>query len=374
MERYKPYKFEEAIDSIQDFNNLIEGILKDSFDKMVNNISSYINKVIDNYEKSRLDDKESPYMWAKRVKYNDYPMELLPSFYSQTNRMYPVVKIADKDITSKILKYSTKMAKEIQDSYKHRLYTKLFIILKAKSLKDVKVIRIDIREFYSALFHFFFEDGSEFTLQSQIVLSTSKLGTMFYRFPNIYQNIIMPDGSKIKKQSEEWMLENFANVTISNAKQAKKELDPNFEQKELRKKNSFFNSKMGIKTENGIIEIGNPVKIDIFTLRPTIKDIVFEPKLPELIFVKRADGSDFYSSLDNEIRGKNKYKATIKYENDVIIEIGVTFLAREENMFKTGFNTTSKNIELRPQYREFPSSGYFTSVSGRVIKIIKGVE
>jgi hypothetical protein len=372
MERYKPYKFEEAIDSIQDFNNLIEGILKDSFDEMVDKFIEDINKFENNYISTRKNEVESPYGWNSRLKIKNYNLQILSKIYIQESPYKEIFRKKDADTLIKI--EATKRAKEIQDSYRARLHSKLFLILKNKELKDVKIIKLQLSIFYDATIKFMFKDGSEFILNSQIVLSTSKLGTMFYRFPNIYQNIIMPDGSKIKKQSEEWMLENFANVTISNAKQAKKELDPNFEQKELRKKNSFFNSKMGIKTENGIIEIGNPVKIDIFTLRPTIKDIVFEPKLPELIFVKRADGSDFYSSLDNEIRGKNKYKATIKYENDVIIEIGVTFLAREENMFKTGFNTTSKNIELRPQYREFPSSGYFTSVSGRVIKIIKGVE
>lgn len=365
MERYKPYKFEEAIDSIQDFNNLIEGILKDSFDEMVNRISSYIKRIINSYEKERLDDKESPYMWAKRIKYNNYPMEIIPSFYSQTNRMYPVVKIADKDIISKILKYSTKMAKEIQDSYKHRLYTKLFIILKAKSLKDVKVIRIDIREFYSALFHFFFEDGSEFTLQSQIVLSTSKLGTMFYRFPNIYQNIIMPDGSKIKKQSEEWMLENFANVTISNAKQAKKALDPNSEARELRKLNFQNKRYYGVTTINGKIEIGNKFKIDYQSQNSDLKnieDIHINFNMPEV----RTTSSGFL--VVDDIKGKSG-TANISYKDGTEIIINITNIARNDvGKFKR--NGVEEIHYINPRALKYSSNSYFMGLSGNVKEIV----
>lgn len=372
MKRYTPFKFEEAIDSIQDFDNLIENLLKKTFDNMVNSLIKSMNSLINQYETTRKDNMQSPLRWAMTIKFKGYQLDTLIRIYSQKSPQSPIIKKDDAD--DYIKKESIKRAKEVQDSYKARLHSKLFLILKQKQLKDVKTIKLELREFYDATFKFMFEDRSEFTLNSQITTGTSNKGTFFYRFPSIYQNIILPDGTKIKKQSEDWMLENFAGVNIDQAKQTKKQLDPDFEQKELRKQNIFFKSKMGIKTENGIIEIGNPVKIDIYTLRSTIKDIIFEPKLPELVFVKRTDGSDFYSSLDNEIRGKNKYKATIKYENNAIIEIGVTFLAREENMFKTGFNTTSKNIELHPRYKEFPSSGYFTSVSGRVIKIIKGVE
>ena len=358
-------QFNEAINTVKDFDDMVEGLLKDSFDGMVENISSYINRIIDSYERNRVDDKESPYMWAKRIKYNNYPMEIIPSFYQQRNRMYPVVKIADRDITSKILKYSTKMAKEIQDSYKQRLYVKLFIILKAKPLKDVKVIRVDIREFYSAMFHFFFEDGSSFTLQSQIVISSSVYGKEFYRFPNIYQNIVMSDGTKIKKQSEEWMLINFAGKTANDIKQAKRSLDPDADAKDLKKLNFKNKRYYGIVTTTGKIEVGNKFKIDYQSQNSdlkNIKDVHINFNMPEV----KQNHNGFY--MVDDIRGKSG-TANISYKDGTKIVVSLTNIARDGvGQFRR--NGMEEIHFINPRALKYSSNSYFMGLSGTVAKIL----
>lgn len=364
IERYKP--FFEAVDSIQDFNNMVEGLLKDSFDGMVKNISSYVIATMNQYEKNRKDEKESPYSWAKRVDYQGYTMEIIPSFYQQTNRMYPVVKITDREITAKTLKYAKNYAKEVQDSYKQRLHAKLFIILKAKPLKDVKLIRVDIREFYSAVFHFFFEDDSEFTLQSQIVISSSKLGNEFYRFPNIYQNIVMSDGTKIKKQSEEWMLINFAGKKASDIKQAKRSLDPDADAKDLKKLNFQNKRYYGIITTTGQIEIGNKFKIDYQSENSdlkNIKDIHINFSMPEV--ETRANGSMWV----DDIRGKSG-TATIEYVNGVKVLINLSNIARD-GVVKFKREGADLIYSINPRALKYSSNSYFMGLSGTVAKILQ---
>ena len=358
-------QFTEAIDSIQDFDNIVEKLLKESYDSMVKNISSYIFSVASRYEKERKDDKESPYLWAKRVNYNNYAIEIIPSLYRQTNRMNSVIKIDDNDVLYHIMKYSNKMAKEVQDSYKQRLHAKLFIILKAKPLKDVKLLRVDIREFYSAIFHFFFEDGSEFTLQSQIVISSSIYGKEFYRFPNIYQNIIMSDGTKIKKQSEEWMLVNFAGKNANDIKQAKRSLDPNADAKDLKKLNFQHKRYYGIITTTGKIEVGNKFKIDYQSQNSdlkNIKDVHINFNMPEI--EKRSNGSMWADS----IRGKSG-TATIEYMNGIKILINISSIGRDNviNFKRVGADLI---YSINPRALKYSSNDYFDGLSGTVVKIL----
>jgi hypothetical protein len=316
-------------------------------------------------KKNRKDEKESVSMWAKRFDYKGYAMEIAPSFYEQVGRMYPVVKIADRDIKSKTLAYAKKFAKEVQDSYKQRLHAKLFIILKAKPLKDVKLVRLDIREFYSAVFHFFFEDGSSFTLQSQIVTSTSILGNDFYRFPNIYQNIIMQDGTKIKKQSEEWMLVNFAGKTASDIKQAKRSLDPDADAKDLKKLNFQNKRYYGIITTTGQIEVGNKFKIDYQSQNSdlkNIKDIHINFNMPEI--ETRPNGSMWV----DDIRGKSG-TATIEYNDGVKVLINLSSVARHDAVrFKRVGGDLVYGIETKAL--KYSSNSYFTGLSGTVAKIL----
>ena len=364
MKKYK--RLTESIDSVQDFNNMVEGLLKKSFDGMVDNIFSYIMGTIESYEKERLDDKESPRMWSKRVKYQGYAMEILPSFYEQRNRNYTVVKIADREITAKTLKFATQMAKDVQDSYKQRLHAKLFIILKAKPLKDVKLIRLDIREFYEAMFHFFFEDGSEFTLQSQIVISSSIYGKEFYRFPNIYQNIVLSDGTKITKQSDEWMLVNFAGKTANDIKQAKRSLDPNADAKDLKKLNFSNKRYYGIITTDGTIQVGDKFKIDYQSQNndmKNIKDIKLNVNMPP---IKKNGMGDMLHPED--IRGKSG-TAIIEYNDGIKILVNVSNIARWDVVSAKRDSEGYKTF-INPRALKYSSNDYFTGVSGKVAKIL----
>lgn len=348
-------QFNEAINTVKDFDNMVEGLLKESYDGMVENITSYIYSVFSRYSKERIDDKETPAKWAKRVGYQNYPMEILPYIYL----------VSSRDAKVLIEKYAKNMAKEVQDSYKQRLHAKLFIILKAKPLKDVKLIRLDILEFYSAMFHFFFEDGSSFTLQSQIVISSSIYGKEFYRFPNIYQNIIMSDGSKIKKQSEEWMLINFAGKNADDIKQAKRSLDPDADAKDLKKLNFQNKRYYGIITTTGIIEVGNKFKIDYQSQNSdlkNIKDVHINFNIPEV--ETRPNGS---MSVE-DVRGKSG-TATIEYVNGVKVLINLSNIARD-SVVRFKREGAELIYRINPKAMKYSSNSYFTGLSGTVAKIL----
>lgn len=52
---------------------------------------------------------------------------------------------------------------------------------------------------------FFFTDGSSFVVQNSVVWSHSIYGKAFNRFPLTFHDVIMPDGSKMPRPSEERM-------------------------------------------------------------------------------------------------------------------------------------------------------------------------
>lgn len=277
MERYKR-KFPEAVNSIDDFNKLIEGLLKKSFDEMVQKISDSIYNVMNRYENSRLSEFESLRDWIKRTRYQGYEIDVLRLIYSHKDNHPKKEIIKSKDYEKVIFKYSSDYATEVQTSYRNRLHQKLFTILKYKELKDVKIISLKMKIFYEAVFHFLFEDGSQFTLQSQIVLSTSSKGTLFYRFPNLYQNIVMSDGTRIKKQSEEWMLVNFAGADPNILSQ--KTQDDKLKKQTDRKLYSQVQKLLGIQNERNrdIVSINDDVVLDV-TRKKYIKSVITNNKI-----------------------------------------------------------------------------------------------
>lgn len=63
-----------------------------------------------------------------------------------------------------------------------------------------------------------FKDTSEFIANTSVVLSYSKYDKPFYRYPTLFRNVKMPDGSPLSGPSEQKMDEVFALAKANNAK------------------------------------------------------------------------------------------------------------------------------------------------------------
>lgn len=105
-----------------------------------------------------------------------------------------------------------KIASEIVNNFVSKNTSKLSYILYHKNnLQDVQINNINLSSgTVECDVECKFQDGSEFLANTSVVRSHSKYGLPFYRYPTIFSNIIMPDGSTLSQPSEQRMDELFA--------------------------------------------------------------------------------------------------------------------------------------------------------------------
>lgn len=122
-----------------------------------------------------------------------------------------VFKIRD-DIDSYIETSAARSADDVVDHFVHKNSAKLAHIITTKNnMKDVTLTNVKIGTgMVECDLNLTFEDGSSFKANSSVVWARSVLGNMFYRYPTIFQNVVLPDGSKMGQPSEERMDKIFA--------------------------------------------------------------------------------------------------------------------------------------------------------------------
>lgn len=117
-----------------------------------------------------------------------------------------------------IKKEGEKITAEMLEHFIVKNTTKLSAIATAKNnLKDVTILKSETaRGVVEGVLKLTFLDNSEFTVDNKVVMSVSKYGKPFYRFPTTFHNVVMPDGTKMKGVSEESMNELFAKSVLIN--------------------------------------------------------------------------------------------------------------------------------------------------------------
>ena len=352
---YKSQFTESNIKSNEEFNDFIDNLLKKTFNNMRGIIIDGVNKIDKEYIKTRKNDLMSPYKWATTLNFvRGDLIGILQAIYSQNRPTFPVVRKDDAE--NIIRKYAENKAKEIQDSYRARLRDKLFNIFKNKILVDVQTLRLELREFYDATFKFIFDDGSSFTLNSQITTGYSNKGTFFYRFPSIYQNIVLADGTKYKKQSEDWMMKNFAGLDMSLIIQAKQQakLNKQKDKKLYRQVEKFFGIMNSINDD--IIDLKDSVFIDAGK-KKYIKSLICN--YPKGTIKYGQDPNATYTSIRFSYP-KDAF-ITITYIDDTKIDISIDNISFTSNL-KTAYVLNDKKINgnLGIEY---------SAIYGKVIKI-----
>jgi hypothetical protein len=105
-----------------------------------------------------------------------------------------------------------KTAATVVDGFVYKNSGKLsYILFNKNNMKSCDLKNVTVgRGAVEAEIHVIFADGSEFLADSSVVFAVSKLGTPFYRYPTIFRNVKLPDGSKLSGPSEQKMDEVFA--------------------------------------------------------------------------------------------------------------------------------------------------------------------
>lgn len=119
-------------------------------------------------------------------------------------------KVVD-DYNPILEKEANRMTREMMDRFISKNTTKLSeITAKKNNLNTVELLSANTsRGVVEGIMKLIFNDASEFTVHNKVVLSYSKYNKPFYRFPTTFHNVILSDGSKMSKPSEESMIAQF---------------------------------------------------------------------------------------------------------------------------------------------------------------------
>jgi hypothetical protein len=122
---------------------------------------------------------------------------------------YKLKPSSERQLASK--KYAEEQSKLIEDQFVSKNLAKVTSLIGEKgNLKATKAE--DIRTTSGVLsgdISFEFADGSGFTIRNQLVSVWAYNKKPHYRFPSTFHDIILPDGTKHKMKSEEWMNTNW---------------------------------------------------------------------------------------------------------------------------------------------------------------------
>lgn len=112
------------------------------------------------------------------------------------NRMYNIIP----DLETKARSRAILISQETIKAWQLKMYNKLGGFISDLNKKFKTFVTGD-RMGYNRI-TFKFDDGSNFTLQNQIVGKQSHLGNYFYAYPSTFHNAYLPDGSKIANPNE----------------------------------------------------------------------------------------------------------------------------------------------------------------------------
>lgn len=175
--------------------------------KLFNARLDYFNKVVANYvaavEKTgKTDPREvfgqdgfSLMVMQRLVKYEGRKVYSLATDWKES-----IKHDAAQSAASVVAKFTHKSAGKLS-----------FILYTKNNMKTVELHNVSTSlGSIECDIHVVFEDGSQFVANSSVVLSYSKLGKPFYRFPMIFQSVKLPDGKRLASPSEQKMDEVFA--------------------------------------------------------------------------------------------------------------------------------------------------------------------
>ena len=115
--------------------------------------------------------------------------------------------VAELDASVKVLRLATSDAQSIRDAFIHKNLKKLHAIVDGKGNPlSIEVVREFLRmSGLEGTLRVCFDDGSSFLARNSVVLSHSVHGTPFLRYPLTFHDVVLADGSRMGRPSEERM-------------------------------------------------------------------------------------------------------------------------------------------------------------------------
>lgn len=164
----------------------------------------WLESVVNSYKKQYdPENKESHYMYKFRR--DPFSREVIGKVVEKDG------KAIARNFKAKLKPKATEMTNDILDMFINKNTSKLAEIVKNKdNMKKITVVNAGAgRGVIEGLMKLTFKDGSQFDVTNKAVMSFSKYGKPFYRFPTTFHRVTLADGSKLRSPSEKKMKEEF---------------------------------------------------------------------------------------------------------------------------------------------------------------------
>jgi hypothetical protein len=126
----------------------------------------------------------------------------------------PWLAKSDAEVTAIVEAEATKQADAVRTAFVHKNYRKIASIIDAKGnyARGSIVGRVINLQGLEGSLRFCFADGSEFLVSNKVVYVVNSHGTPFLRFPLTFHDVILPNGQRMGRPSEERMNTVFTKV------------------------------------------------------------------------------------------------------------------------------------------------------------------
>lgn len=191
---------------------LLKQTAADFEDKIYKEQLKFLQRDVDLYKKDSTDGETSPWILYKENGWLLMTLQKLVERVKNQPNNEQTKYVLVKDWKVRIEEKAKRIALDIIDHFIHKNAGKLsYLIYTKNNLSSVEIENVRLKQgcvVCDVVCEF--KDRSEFIANSSVVYARSHLGNLFFRYPTIFRNVKLPDGSQLTKPSEQRMDEVFA--------------------------------------------------------------------------------------------------------------------------------------------------------------------
>jgi hypothetical protein len=190
---------------------LLEQVTERSYENLKAQLNAHYHNGLKTFLEAQAEDaKLSPYDFfvGQRRYFADYDLytvvEKVRGEYQSSNKY---VAQDAKAVARIFLKQATEVADEFRMAFVHKNFAKIASIVDGKKVAYKGVARSHTVSLtgLEGTFDFTFKDGSSFTVVNKVVQARSVNGKLFHRWPLTFHEVVLPNGERMGKPSQERM-------------------------------------------------------------------------------------------------------------------------------------------------------------------------
>lgn len=187
-----------ALDMLEDrLKDIIKGTIKEFKGQIEQQMIGKAQKIWHAMEQHGIHKDMDLYKYDKEFSNSPFADPMFDRISRQRVADYP-----QREVEAIAAKQAQKIADQSAEHFVSKNKFKLAAFLKHKQIKDIKVMSMSVSNgVIHSQMRFTFEDGSEFTVQNQMVYGSTQQGTPFVRYPTTFHDVLI-DGQRMSGPSE----------------------------------------------------------------------------------------------------------------------------------------------------------------------------